>query len=255
MLEIVQTLLKIYRDFNGNGMLFAAFGVAIIYLWVTALEEDVRVVLLYLSAAILAVFACPLFAYVMIYHFMEEDEIYYRILWLVPIFIVIAYAAVAWVSTRKGKLRQLLSTCIIFVVIIVSGRNVYTTQPFVKADNPYQLPQAVCDIFDYIEVEDRQVRAVFPAEILQYVRQYSANIWMPYGREMLVDRWGNQDDLYDEMETVTIQAETLCKELHRSDCEYVILNALKGIEGDMSLYGYTKIETIGGYDIYKQVLQ
>ena len=71
------------------------------------------------------------------------------------------------------------------MVLMISGKLVYSSPLFSRAENTYHIPQVVVDICDAIEVEGREVMAAFPDEFLLYVRQYSPVICMPYGRESL----------------------------------------------------------------------
>ena len=56
------------------------------------------------------------------------------------------------------------------VLVMLSGSFIYSNEFFNRAENLYHVPQSVVDICDAIEVEGREVMAVFPAELLQYVR-------------------------------------------------------------------------------------
>ena len=71
------------------------------------------------------------------------------------------------------------------------------------------MPQAVVDICDAIQVEGREVMAVFPKEMLSFVRQYTPLVCMPYGREMLVERWNADNPLYDAMEAEVLDMDVI----------------------------------------------
>ena len=40
-----------------------------------------------------------------------------------------------------------------------------------------------------IEPQEGRITALVPADLIYYIRQYSSNIELPYGREMLISRW------------------------------------------------------------------
>jgi len=162
---------------------------------------------------------------------------------------VIAYAAVRIYGTLKSRIRILFPMAA-GLLIIYSGSFIYSNPYFNKADNIYHMPQAVVDICDAIEVEGREVMAVFPVEMLQYVRQYSPVVCMPYGREITVERWGNTDELFAVMESEIIDAQDLARYAKARLCHYIILSQDKEIVGDLLSYDYILFDCIGGYDIY-----
>ena len=74
------------RLYNSNSLLLPLFLIALLFLWVTEKDKNLRVVLLYLVAAIGAVFVCPVYAWV---GMKIDAEIYYRVLWTLPIGILV----------------------------------------------------------------------------------------------------------------------------------------------------------------------
>ena len=134
--------------------------------------------------------------------------------------------------------------------LLLSGSLIYKNENFRKADNLYHIPQTVVDICDAIEVEGREVMAVFPVEMLQYVRQYSPYICMPYGREVTVDRWGFYTELLQVMIEETLVVEKMAPLAKERGCHYIIIENDKKILGDMQEYDYRLFDSIGGYDIY-----
>ena len=135
-------------------------------------------------------------------------------------------------------------------IIMLSGSFIYQNPFFHKAENTYHIPQIVVEICDSIEVEGREVMAVFPSEMVQYVRQYNPRICMPYGREILIERWNFYNELYLLMEASVISVERLSELCKGYGCHYVILHESKSLDGDMSDYSYDFFDHLGGYDIY-----
>ena len=125
-----------------------------------------RILFVYMPLILLLLFFNPLFAKV-IYR-LGDSEIYYRILWLIPMTVIIAYAGVLFYGKKKGRAR-ILTAAVLAVLIMVSGNYVYDDVFFRKAENQYHVPTAVVDICDAIRVEGREVLALFPADMVQYV--------------------------------------------------------------------------------------
>lgn len=242
-----EKIVTLYEGYIGTGMISGLFLVALIYLFVAEKNKTIRIVLLYMPVVTLAFYFCPFFAAV-VYAFTGE-EIYYRLLWLVPVVPVLAYAAVR-VIAEAGEKKRLPAGLAIAGIFLLSGSLVYRSPHFKTAENAYHVPQAVVEICDTIQSGDTLVKAVFPAELVQYVRQYNANIWMPYGREILVERWGFHYELYDLMQAETLDADAAAPLAKEQGCQYLILPEGKEIQGSLADYGYGLLCTKGGYCVY-----
>lgn len=92
--------------------------------------------------------------------------------------VIIAYAGVLFYGKKKGRAR-ILTAAVLAILIMVSGNYVYDDVFFREAENQYHVPETVVDICDAIRVEGREVLALFPADMVQYVRQYDPTICMP----------------------------------------------------------------------------
>ena len=89
-------------DYCGDGIYPFLFLVALIYLLLTEKDRKIRLVLVESSLVITILFFFPLFKLVM--DKVEEAGTYYRILWILPMTVMIAYAGVKLIGkhTRIG---------------------------------------------------------------------------------------------------------------------------------------------------------
>ena len=174
-----------FRDYMGTGLIGICFLVSLVYLFLTEKRKHLRILFLYMPFCFLALFFNPLFSK-LVYR-MAEDEIYWRVLWLLPMTVTIAYTFVRlWgeIGQKRGeRAARILGLCLAGIVA-ASGSFIYASPSFSRAENIYHMPDAVVEICDAINVPGREVMAVFPLELTQYVRQYSPVTCMPYGREM-----------------------------------------------------------------------
>lgn len=238
----------LFQEYMGNGLIVLWFLLSVGYLFLREKRKHIRILFLYVPLILLVLFFNPLFAEVM-YRF-EGLDIYYRILWLIPFTVIVAFTTIEIYGQLKGKKKKLFLV-VMAGVFMASGSYIYSSPLFEKAENIYHMPQSVVDICDAIEVEGREVRAVFPAELIQYVRQYSPVVCMPYGREILVEWWGNQDALYDLMEAEEIDAGKLANQARERECHYIILAEDKNIDGNLPDYDYEVFAKVQGYVVYK----
>ena len=241
-------VISLFREYMGTGLLVGWFLLAVLYLLVKEKRKHIRIVFVYVPVILLLLYFNPLFAKI-VYGFVG-NEIYYRILWLVPMTVVIAYGAVHLYGNIKSKLR-ILFVAVCGVLIVISGSYIYSNPHFQKAENLYHMPQTVVDICDAIEVEGREVMALFPVEMLQYVRQYSPVVCMPYGREQIVDRWNYYNEMYMIMEAEVVDVERLAVLAKEWLCHYIILPEDQELKGSFYDYDYILFDTIGGYHIYQ----
>lgn len=241
-------VVHLFQEYMGTGLIVIWFLVSLVYLLLTEKRKHIWIIFVYVPILLLLLFFNPLFA--QIFYEMAGDEIYYRILWLMPITVVTAFAVVDVWSRLQGG-RKTAFGIAAAAILMVSGSYIYNNPFFHKAENLYHVPQSVVDICDAIEVEGREVKAVFPKELVQYVRQYSPVVCMPYGREALVMTWLIQGDLYDEMEAEEVNAETLVFHAREKACVYIVLPEDKKINGVMSDYDFEWFAQMHGYVIYK----
>lgn len=241
------TITTLFRGYMGTGLIVGLFLVALVYLFLEEKEKWKRVMFLYMPAAVLALYFCPIFGKIVLG--ILGNEIYYRILWLLPITVVIAYVAVDVCRKMKGIKRVLFGSAVA-AMIMFSGSYIYDNQYFHKAENEYHVPQAVMEVCDAIVVEGREVMAVFPSEMIQFVRQYTPYVCMPYGRDVLIDRWNVYNELYLVMEAPKLDVEKLVELARKSRCHYVILRESKPRNGEITEYDFDFFDQIGEYEIY-----
>lgn len=239
----------LFREYMGTGLMVIWYMISLVYLWINEKRKYLRLLFLYMPVILLLIYFNPLFARLV--HDMAEGEIYYRILWLLPVTTVIAYTAVCIYGKFTDRRRAELFALCAVGMIAVSGSFVYSSPLFSKAENRYHMPDSVVHICDAIHVPGREVMALFPLELVSYVRQYDPLICMPYGREMTVDRWHYRDLLRDAMIEETIDVEKMVPLAREAGCHYCILPVNRKIKGDPKDYGWVIFGETDGYIIYR----
>jgi hypothetical protein len=237
-----------FQNYIGNGFAMVLFLLSVLFLLVKEKDKTKRVLLIYFPMLVLLLFFCPIFS-TLIYKALD-DETYYRILWLLPMTQVIAYAAVKLILILSHKWQRVVAVILICAAIVLTGNYVYDNPYFSKAENRFHVPQTVADVCDAIIIPGREVRAVMPNEMLPYVRQYSANILMPYGRAVVVEEWDKKSELYDAMSADKIDCERVAKLAKEKECQYIVLHSTWKCIGTLEDYQYQKVKTVDGYDIY-----
>jgi len=242
----MQTIMEIFKSYGGSGYFSILFLLSLIYLGYAEEDKRVKTILVYIPAIIFLLFFIPVFY--LLYNTLDSGT-YYRILWLLPMTVIIAYAGCKAIGhhTRLG----VLIGCI---VLIISGTYVYNSQYITKAENPYHLPQETIELCEMIMPEEGEERvwAVFPVEQVHFVRQYTTTIQMPFGRDNLVGTWYyEQNPLYTLLLQEVIPVEELSELSIEYYCNYIILLKTMEVEGDMEEYGIELIGETENYLVYR----
>lgn len=245
----VKTVLEDIILYNNKSFLVPLFLIALLFLWVTERDRRLRVVLVYLVTALGVVFVCPLYAWV---GMKIDAEIYYRVLWSLPIGVLVCYSTVKLMLRFRSIISRGIVFVLVLIVICLNGDLVYTKTLHFKSVNAYHMPQQVIDVAEALKLEKYKPIAVLPAELLPFFRQYTADVFTPYGRNILEPAWNFSNELYDAMEgdSVYYDAAEVAHCARNEHCVYVVLSCAKQIRGSMEELNYFLLDFVQGYYIY-----
>lgn len=245
-------IFKNYMGFHENHFLTAIYLFALLYLWLTEKDRCRRAVFVYAPTLLLLLFFCPLFRKVFV-RVLEDSETYYRLLWLLQMSLVSAYGLLRLMGRHRRI--GLAAACL---MIAACGDYVYDSEHISRAENVYHLPQEAVDIVDLIKPEEGRVTALVPADLIYYVRQYSTDIELPYGREMLIARWDYHNALYEAMEEAEVIDTPSFVELTRNGsfpCAYVVLKEDRETSSPLTDYGFSVYGQVGEFVVYRDMKQ
>ena len=123
----MQIIMETFKDYGGTGYYTILFVLSLIYLGFTEEDKRVKTILVYIPAIMLLLFFIPVFY--ILYNNLDAGT-YYRILWLMPMTVVIAYAGCKAIG-HHVKVGVLLGC----LVLIISGTYVYNSPHITKATN------------------------------------------------------------------------------------------------------------------------
>ena len=243
--QVMKALLEDVLLYNNESFLIPLFLIALLFLWMTEKDRKVRVVLLYFAAALSVVFLCPLYAWI---GMKIDADVYYRVLWSLPMGILVCYSVVKLMTRFRSTFAKVLIFFMAVLTIMINGDLVYTKSMHVKSGNAYHIPQIVIDVADALKLENYRPIAVLPAELLPFLRQYTADIFTPYGRNILEPAWTFQNELYDAMEgdhdAYDVAEVARCARNHQ--CAFVVLSSRKQMNGSMEEQGYFLFRFVQG---------
>ncbi len=258
MYGIFMESVVIFKNYVGGRYLIVLFALALVYLLFTEKDRHRRAMFVYMPVSLLLGFFFPITRKAFV-RLMGDGDTYYRMLWLVPMGIVIAYGSVKFAGFVCGKCGQAgpwmkrLTLVLLCMAVAFGGTYVYASQYMSEAENPYHIPQKVIDICDVIAPAEGEERiwAVFPTDLVYFVRQYDTDIQLLYGREMVEPKWQYAEPVHTVMNhPATIDIEELLKLTRERNCTYIVLPNNKGVSAKPEDYGLELLDTIEGYPIY-----
>lgn len=243
------TVLEDIVLYNNQSFLVPLFLLALLFLWVTERDKRFRVALVYLVTALCVVFVCPLYVWV---GMKIDAQIYYRVLWSLPMGVLVCYSVVKLMMRFRSVISRGLVFVLALLVICLNGDLVYTKTLHFKSVNAYHMPQQVIDVAEALRLENYKPIAVLPAELLPFFRQYTADVFTPYGRNILEPGWSFSNELYDAMEgdSAYYDAAEVARCAREEHCVYVVLSCAKQIRGSMEELNYFLFDFVQGYYIY-----
>jgi len=238
-----------FSEYIGTGLIFVYYLACIVRMIIVEKRKEYRMLFIYMPAVILVLFFNPFVAKMMQTY--ADEEVYYRIMWLIPVSVTISYTVVDLYCNLKGKLRGIVLV-LSAIMIITGGKLIYTDTAYSVAENEYHVPQSVVDVCDAIISPGREIRAAFPTEMLVYVRQYTPMVVMPYGYEE-IKYYKHAEKLYAQVMADEPEAEILFVEATQKNCNYVVMDETKKIIGNPEDYGFCEYKHVDGYVIFRSL--
>lgn len=241
--------MEIFENYIGNGLLFLYFVVALIFLLTTEKNKSLRVLLSGIGIAVLVLFFCPFTKWVVKDSF-EEGVVYYRLLWALPTIPVSVYATIRILQLFKKKYIMIILGVAAIVCVMIGGNLVYNSPLFTKAENMYQIPGEVMEISDAIIIPGRTVKAVFPSDILMYVRQYTAYVELPYGYDAQVEQWKLPNEIEKEMCKEVSDTSIIVEYAREQAAQYIVLIKNHEMTEPVENYNYSLFYETENYVVY-----
>lgn len=248
--------MRIFASYGGGPAVWILYALSLVVLFLFLEDGYKRIVFIWTPLFVTMLFFFPPF-YVL-YSKVSDASTYYRVLWLLPSEVSVCAAACVLMERASKPVLKVLIPAAAAVLIMLTGSFTYTSDIASKAENPYHLPQNVMDICDYISPgEGRyEVCAVFPPELVYYVRQYRTDIRLVYGREMVEPAWAGEgwNGVYLQMAEPVICMEDLVSEARASErgpVKFYVLGSDRETDTDPCEAGLIFETEVGGYRVYR----
>lgn len=228
----------------GNKYMLVLYILATLYILIKEKDWNKKCLMVIYPILLSTVVFCPFF-YFIVKGVLRDT--YFRIFWLFPAGIVIAYAGVDLVYTFSKKFIQFPVFIAVITVIMVCGTFIYTEENYQKVYNWYKIPDESKWVIDIISEDDLEKKYVLAVpEVVPYVRQINSNITLVYGRDvtnMYVSWWPQQ--------IKEGNAKAFLPTCKKRGVTYIVLYNNVKLNEEMYKYGYHILAQTYSYDVYK----
>jgi len=255
MLDKIAMAFEKIQWYIGDSWQYILFVAAILYLIFSKEEKEHKRFLVGYTILFGIIYVCPLTAKI-IADYLIGANVYWRMLWALPIPLIMAYVGTRIWQRQKGHLRQILCFVVFTALIAASGRFIYGADgPFVKAGNPYKLPPEVIWISDIIlenAPESGTTGVVAPTELVGYIRQYDARLKLAYGRRGSTGK--RRKRIRKEMASEQPNFKAIARRTRKIDVNFLVYPADEWQEEVIWSLGYEEVGRVNTYIIYRDTM-
>lgn len=249
--------LETWRAYWGEAGHIFLFLLGLLYLMVRKKERGKRNILVVYPFIVIVIFFFPVTADV-IANYCIGQSVYWRMLWLLPVPLVIAYVCTKLCTAIKNTGLQMMLAAVFLGVIVLSGAQVYVKDNYHRADNREKISYDVKALADLIRADagDKRKKLSAPDYIATYIRIYAPDIQMPYGRSSrgAVRETGKQLHLLLDQEWA--EPAQVAELARRAHCNYLVVKGADEVmDQKYGMYGYSLMGTIDQYHLYRRVKQ
>lgn len=244
MLESLEIIKNTFLQYKGTGAYIVLYLLALLYLFLKEEKKEKRMFFLYFQILLWFVVLSPFFNKLVGKIF--EESTYWRVYWIIPLGVTMAYVGVEVIINSNSKMKQVISTIIVILIIIMSGKFIYTKENYVKVGNVYKLPDEHVLIAQLIAVDEREYKkALVPETLTPHIRQIESSVKLAYKRNPVGYAEGH---IVYELNAGNV--ENVVTYARKNSCNYIVFKKSTALNGDMSEYGYNLLTQTPNYDIY-----
>lgn len=252
MLEFLEIAKTDFWETFGGAWIFPVLIISIV--WILAGEKrwGRKILLGILPLAFLFLYWCPISG--MLFIKLLGDEVYWRILWLIPLAIVIPYAGCILLKRLDG-IKKWAVFAVMLLVLAVCGRPVLSTEWFEPSVNAYKIPQYVIEVCDLLP---SNIHAMVSNRLMPYIRQCDPTITLEYGRNALNYNGITETDskeqlLYLEAQKSEIDLSVLLPLAREADITFLVFSNNRTYIGNWEDYGYREYGNTDEFCVFVDV--
>lgn len=253
MKEIMENVFSAWKLYWGEGFYQYLVLAALLYLLVFCRKKEGAKRLLGYTGVFLAAFFFPATAWVM--EKCVGELVYWRVLWLLPVVPLLAYAGTDLIGRlgKKKSARFLLTAAVLFLLAFC-GKSLWQAGNYVKVHNFQKVPDEAAQICDLINSQkgDEEVYLAADDYLAAYVRVYDPSIRMPYSRAIKGSANRLIRQLYQEVNSPDPNFHRISQIMKKTGCNYLVCKIPDNRnERYMKKKGFSLIGTVNSYGVYR----
>lgn len=241
----IEIIINTFKEYMGTGMYVALYVLACIYIYLTEVNKKNKALFVYFPILVLIVTMNPIFNKIIGGIFTPST--YWRLYWLFPLGITIAYAFVKLVNSIDEKYKKTFVGIALIILIMVSGRLIYREENYQKVGNLYKLPDEHVLVAQLIGADEEEYKkAIVPDNMVAHIRQVDANILLAYRREPTAYK---ADSIPYVLATGIV--EEIVKRAESTKSNYIVFKRETVLTRPFEDFGFEKFSETTNYLIYK----
>ena len=260
-MQTLSYILSWYRQYFGTSALGLGFAAALMWMWDRRRENSKVRALFSYGVMVSAVCLCPVTAKIIMK--MIGSRVYWRVFWMLPLVVVLAYTGTEWVFRRpsdtsalRGKAKKAIAALLCVLLVGINGTLVFSDLYFTGRENRYKIPSPVIRMADTITAHSAQFRikkknrkVLAPTEVAEVIRLYDASIVQAYGRSTEFNP-ALQKVMFQQINAGEPDYELLTQKARRRRYSYLILREEQDNRQVMEGLDYEVIFEDNGYVVY-----
>lgn len=254
-LEGADIIKQAILQYKGSGYLLELFLVMLVLLLFLSKRNSFERKIAYYTILSMIVLCNPFVAVIL--KKVALETVYWRTLWILPMGIVSITALIIIVKKMKNNWMKIFTSICFCVVIVKCGGAVLTEDNFHKSENCYKIPEEAVETANII-LKDAggTAKVIAPEEISTWVREYSADIIVPYGRGYIYGYEGWKAEIEyqrDAWRSDPIDVNKIDEIVKVWDYDYLVMDKRKAEADTIEVLGYELLGTTNEYNIFKYI--
>lgn len=216
----------------------------------TEKKSDRIGVLAVYTATVLFLFFFPISA--MIIRKCVGADVYWRVLWILPVIPVIAYGGTCFVQLARKKAVQAVFLVVVLAGIMFSGTSVYEGN-YIRTHNHQQVPDEVAHVCNLINAHRGDGEALLATDnnLSPYIRVYDPSITMIYGRLGRGAQTKEDKEIYKKINVEQAEYSEIAQRVKERGCNYLVICVYnEEQEREIEAEGYVLLDYVNQYGVF-----
>lgn len=245
---------------------FLGLAIAIIFYMFLNKNDDNRFIKVYVTFLTFTIYNPVLIK--IFWGFLNEDGTYYRMFWLLPVSLILAYGSTLFISKIKnGKKAIVYFVAFLWIITLVGAPQMKINELLNVPTNTLMVDENIIQISEIIhnDSNNTEVRIAAAPEVSRTIRQYDASFLITTDSDNILAWQGIPDRQYLIENESYRYKKAIMDTLYSGDCsntdlfiqslgltgtEYLIYNKVLDIGGYFDDLGYRMVGSTDNYNIY-----